>query len=209
MHRQNLIAASLMVIVGVGIVATGYAKGWGPLGALRIGIARATGGGNTFSAHTLASGTEYALAPEISDGVWINSDPIKLKDLRGRVVVVEFWTFACYNCRNTLPAIKGWDARYRDQGLTIIGVHTPELDQEREVENVRREVAALGIKYPVVTDNDYSTWKSYGVEAWPTLFVLDKQGRVRGTHVGEGAYDETESLIRKLLAEDETSAKKP
>ena len=209
MHRQNLIAAVLLIVVGVGIVATGYAKGWGPFGALQIGIARATGGGQTFSANTLVPGTKYVLAPEISGGVWINSEPLKLKDLRGRVVLVEFWTFACYNCRNTLPAVKSWDTRYRDQGLTIIGVHTPELDHEKEIENVRAEVASLGINYPVVTDNDYSTWKAYGVQAWPTLFVLDKQGRIRGMHVGEGAYDETESLIKKLLAEDEKSTNKP
>ena len=116
-------------------------------------------------------------------------------------MLIEFWTFACYNCRNTLPTIKTWDARYRDKGLTIIGVHTPELDIERNMDSLRREIASLGIKYPVVTDNDYSTWKAYKVEAWPTLFVLDKQGRVRWTHVGEGAYAETEEVIKKLLAE--------
>ena len=117
------------------------------------------------------------------------------------MVLIEFWTFACYNCRNTLPTVKKWDSQYRDKGLTIIGVHTPELDYERNVDNLRREVAGLGIKYPVVTDNDYSTWKAYGVEAWPTVFLLDKQGRIRWTHVGEGYYDQTEEVIRKLLAE--------
>ena len=88
-----------------------------------------------------------------------------------------------------------------DKGLTIIGVHTPESDLERNVNDVRHEVEALGIKYPVVTDNDYSTWKAYRVEAWPTLFLLDKHGRVRWMHVGEGYYDETEDVIKKLLAE--------
>jgi len=115
--------------------------------------------------------------------------------------LIEFWTFACYNCRNTLPVVKKWDAQYRDKGLTIVGVHTPESDLERNETDLRREVATLGVKYPVVTDNDYSTWKAYGVEAWPTLFLLDKQGRVRWTHVGEGYYDETEAVIKKLLAE--------
>ena len=119
------------------------------------------------------------------------------------MVLIEFWTFACYNCRNTLPTVKKWDAQYRDKGLTIVGVHTPETDLENNVDDLRRQVAALGIKYPVVTDNDYSTWKAYGVEAWPTLFLLDKQGRVHWTHVGEGAYDETEQVIKKLLVEEE------
>ncbi len=141
-------------------------------------------------------------APEIASGEWINSEPITLKSLHGRVVLIEFWTFACYNCRNTLPALKKWDAEYRDKGLTIIGVHTPELDYERNVENLRREISGLGIKYPVVTDQDYSTWKAYGVEAWPTLFLIDKEGRVRWTHVGEGYYGEIEQVIKKLLAEE-------
>ena len=149
---------------------------------------------------SLTTETEAPAAPEIASGSWINSEPLTLESLRGRVVLIEFWTFACYNCRNTLPTIKKWDAQYRDKGLTIIGVHTPELDYERNIDNLRREVAGLGIKYPVVTDNDYSTWKTYGVEAWPTLFVLDKQGRVRWMHVGEGAYNETEQVIKKLLA---------
>jgi len=210
MHRQSIIAAVLLTVLGVGIVATGYAKGWGPLGALSLGVSRITGGGSdSLTVNTLVSESKLPVAPEISDGAWINSEPLKLKDLRGRVVVVEFWTFGCYNCRNTLPSVKSWDARYRDKGLTIIGVHTPELDRERDLENVRREVASLGIKYPVVTDNDYATWKAYGVEAWPTWFVLDKQGHVRGMHVGEGAYDETESLIKKLLAEDDKSTNHP
>ena len=156
-----------------------------------------------FPSPTMTEETEAPVAPEISNGLWINSEPLTLKSLRGRVVLIEFWTFACYNCRNTLPTVKMWDARYRDKGLTVIGVHTPELDYERNIDNSRREVAGFGIKYPVVTDNDYSTWKAYGVEAWPTLFVLDKQGRVRRSHVGEGAYDETEQVIKTLLAEEE------
>jgi thiol-disulfide isomerase/thioredoxin len=149
--------------------------------------------------------SESTSAPELSAGDWINSEPVKLSDLRGRVVLIEFWTFGCYNCRNTLPFIKDWNTRYRDKGLTIIGVHSPEFDEEKDVENLRRQVASLGIRYPVVTDNDYKTWKAYNVEAWPTTFLLDKQGRIRWMHVGEGAYDETEQLIQKLLAEKESS----
>ena len=144
---------------------------------------------------------ESATAPEFASGEWINSDPLTLKSLRGRVVLVEFWTFGCYNCRNTLPAVKKWDAQYREKGLTVVGVHSPEFDREKKIENVRREVASLGIHFPVVIDNEFETWRAYKVEAWPTIFVLDKSGRVRRKHVGEGAYEQTEQLIQKLLAE--------
>src|SRR5581483_11962635 len=201
MHRQNIIAAVMLIVIGVAVVATGYAKGWGPLGVLNVGMSRIVNGADAGVVIPMTNETKAAVAPELMGGTWINSDPLTLKSLRGRVVVVGFWTFGCYNCRNTLPSVKSWDARYRDKGLTIIGVHTPELQSERNLDNVRREVAELGIKYPVVTDNDNAIWNAYGVEAWPTWFVVDKQGRVRGMHVGEGAYDETEQLIKKLLAE--------
>lgn len=192
MHRQIIITLVLLILIGVTIVGPGYANGCGPLGALNVAVSRLTGGGEEVKA---------PVAPEIGDGTWINSDPLTLKSLRGRVVIIDFWTFGCYNCRNTLPAVKSWDARYRDKGLTIIGVHTPELDVERNIDVVRREIAKLDIRYPVVTDNDNATWNAYKVEAWPTWFVIDKQGRVRWMHVGEGAYQETEELIKKLLAE--------
>ena len=206
MHRQKRIAGILVILIGVAVIATAYAKGWGPL-ALGDGMSALTAEDNMEVVATNHSGSDakWPAAPELSDGTWINSGPLTLKSLRGHVVIVDFWTFGCYNCRNTLPSLKAWDARYRDQGLTIIGVHTPELSSERNLDNVRREVAALEIRYPVLTDNDYATWKAYGIEAWPTLLVLDKQGRVRWTHVGEGAYDETEQAIKKLLAEGEQS----
>ena len=203
MNRQNTIFASLLVIVSVTIVVIGYVNGTGPLSVLSQGISRLTSGSQMIPSGRVTEETKAPTAPELSSGNWINSDPLTIKSLHGRVVLIEFWTFACYNCRNTLPTVKKWDAQYRDKGLTIIGVHTPETDLENNVDDVRREVAALGIKYPVVTDNNYSTWKSYGVEAWPTLFLLDKQGRVRWTHVGEGAYDQTEEVIKKLLAEED------
>lgn len=155
----------------------------------------------TFDSSVEYRTSESTGAPELAAGDWINSQPLKLRDLHGRVVLIEFWTFGCYNCRNTVPFIKDWNDRYRDKGLTIIGVHSPEFDEERDVDNLRRQVASLGISYPVVTDNNYQTWKAYNVEAWPTIFLLDKQGRIRWMHIGEGAYDETEQLIQKLLAE--------
>ena len=204
MHRQSIIFGSLLIIVLLVIVTISYVTGAGPLSVLSMGISRLTSGEQMIPSRTLTDETQAPAAPELSNATWINSEPLTLKGLRGRVVLIEFWTFACYNCRNTLPTVKKWDAQYRDKGLTIIGVHTPETDLERNEVDLKREITELGIKYPVVTDNDYSTWKAYRVEAWPTLFLLDKQGRVRWMHVGEGYYDETEEMIKKLLAEQET-----
>ncbi len=187
-RRGNMLIG---IVVAIVIVATSiYASGLSPklLGPF-------------FGSSAEYKSAESAMAPEFATGDWINSEPLKLKDVNGSVVLVEFWTFGCYNCRNTLPFIKSWHDRYRDSGLIIIGVHSPEFDEEREVEKVRSEVASLGIHYPIVTDNDYQTWNAYNVEAWPTVFLLDKQGRIRWKHVGEGNYDETERQIQKLLAE--------
>lgn len=142
-------------------------------------------------------------APAIeAGGTWINSDARTLEKERGHVVVVDFWTFGCYNCRNTLPTVKRWDAKYREQGLTVIGVHTPESGYEKDLGNVRRAVREQNIRYPVVTDEGGDTWRAFGVEAWPTTVILDKQGRIRFVHIGEGMYDEMESVIQKLLAEE-------
>ena len=174
-----------LIIVGASIYATGYTR-------------RLLSPFRTFFGYRSPAS---ATAPELSPGDWINSEPLTLKDLRGRVVLIDFWTFGCYNCRNTLPYIKGWHDRYRDKGLTVVGVHSPEFDYEKKVENLRGEVASLAIHYPVVSDNDYQTWDAYNVAAWPTIFLVDKQGRIRWMHVGEGNYDEAERLIQKLLAE--------
>lgn len=208
MHRQNVLALTLVVIGSVLLVTASYAKGLGPLGLLTAGISRLSGGENQLVLNEEIE-SNLAPAPEFGSGTWINSEPLTIKGLRGRVVLVQFWTFGCYNCRNTLPAVKRWHQLYRDQGLTIVGVHAPEFDSEGKIENVRQEVMSLGITYPVVTDNDYTTWGRYQVNAWPTLFVLDKLGRVRATHIGEGAYEETEQKIQQLLKEDKESLDKP
>jgi len=190
-RRKNLFIGIVVavVVVAASVYATGFSK------RLLTPF---------FGSSTAYKSSESATAPELATGDWINSEPLKLNDLHGRVVLIEFWTFGCINCRNTLPFIKGWHDRYRDKGLTVIGVHSPEFDEERDVEKVRSEVASLGIRYPVVTDNGYQTWNAYDVEAWPTAFLLDKQGRIRWRHVGEGDYDEAERMIQQLLAEPAT-----
>jgi len=197
MHRQNVFALGLLFVVATLLVTIGYAQGYGPLGLINSGISRLTS-----VRPTELVAADAPAAPEFAAGAWINSEPLTLKGLRGRVVLIEFWTFGCYNCRNTLPFVKQWHERYSDKGLTVVGVHSPEFDAEKNVDNVRKQVASLGVRFPVVTDNDYKTWQAYNVEAWPTIFLLDKSGSVRWSHVGEGAYDEAEQMIQKLLAEN-------
>ena len=199
--KVSIVTIIAVVVVSLAIVAIArYQRTVYPSVARGLSVAIDNNLAN-LEADTLIAADKGRAAPEFAKGVWINSDPLTMEKLRGRVVLVEFWTFGCDNCRNTLPSVKEWDAKYRDRGLTIVGVHSPETQSEYLIESVRREVPSLGIKYPVVTDNDHETWKAYGVEAWPTMFMLDKQGRVRWLHVGEGHYDKTENVIRTLLAE--------
>ena len=142
------------------------------------------------------------VAPEVTAERWLNSDPLSRDELRGRVVLVEFWTFACWNCKNVEPYVKQWHEKYADDGLVIVAVHTPELSIERDLSNVRAYVDENGIDYPVAVDNDFSTWKAFGNWAWPTLYLIDKQGVIRHTKVGEGGYQDTEDQIRRLLNSD-------
>jgi thiol-disulfide isomerase/thioredoxin len=141
------------------------------------------------------------LAPEITGRPWLNSEPLSLARLRGRVVFVEFWTYGCINCKNVIPQLRDWHARYEDAGLTIVGVHTPEFLWERAPDRVATAVRELGVRYPVVQDNDSAIWKRFNTWAWPTTVLIDRRGVIRYTHIGEGAYAETEATIRRLLDE--------
>jgi thiol-disulfide isomerase/thioredoxin len=141
-------------------------------------------------------------APPLRGAIqWLNSPPLSLDELRGKVVLVDFWTFACINCLHTLPYVKAWDEKYRSQGLVVIGVHSPEFAFEKVVRNVEKAVNDLGIKYPVAIDNDYKIWNSYENQYWPAFYLIDAQGRVRNHHFGEGKYQETEQMIQALLKE--------
>src|SRR5215472_17643966 len=115
-------------------------------------------------------------APDITNDTWLNSAPLHLQDLRGKVVLVEFWTFGCYNCRNVEPHVKGWHNKYVEQGLVVIGVHSPEFDFERDVENVKQHIRQNHIRYAVPIDNDFMTWNRYGNHYWPAMYLIDKQG---------------------------------
>jgi cytochrome c biogenesis protein CcdA/thiol-disulfide isomerase/thioredoxin len=144
---------------------------------------------------------EGAAAELVGGQAWINSPPLRIADLRGKVVLVDFWTFGCINCLHVLPHVKSWYAKYRDQGFVVIGVHTPEFPHERVRGNVEREVAALGVAYPVVQDNDYAIWRAFANEYWPAAYFIDANGRIRFHHFGEGRYDDAEQVIRALLSE--------
>ena len=144
-------------------------------------------------------------APDFAGaGPWLNTPdgrPLTLAGLRGRVVLVDFWTYTCINCLRTLPHLRAWDDRYGGRGLTIVGVHTPEFSFEHETANVRRAIARNRLRYPVLQDNDYATWSAWGNQFWPAKYLIDARGEVRYTHFGEGEYDATEKAIRSLLRE--------
>ncbi len=143
---------------------------------------------------------DYGVAPALRPGgEFFNTEPLTLRELRGKVVLIDFWTYSCINCLRTLPHLKAWDTAYRSRGLVIVGVHTPEFAFEHVASNVSSAVKRLGIRYPVVQDNDFDTWNAYSNQYWPAEYMIDRTGHVRHVHFGEGAYAETESLIRKLL----------
>jgi thiol-disulfide isomerase/thioredoxin len=140
-------------------------------------------------------------APEISGQSWLNSKPLKLAELKGKVVLVEFWTFGCFNCRNVEPHVKAWHQKYMDKGLVVIGVHAPEFSYERVLANVERYIREHAIPYPVAIDNDFITWKRYNNRYWPAMYLIDKRGVIRYSRIGEGGYRQTEQQILALLEE--------
>lgn len=139
-------------------------------------------------------------APEFA-GIagWINTPPLTMEQLKGKVVLIDFWTYSCINCLRTIPYLKNWDEAYKNKGLVIIGVHTPEFEFEKDLSNVKKAVESLGIKYPVAIDNHYETWNAYHNQYWPAHYLIDQNGNIRMVHFGEGAYVETENAIRALL----------
>lgn len=150
----------------------------------------------------LVGASDAAPAPPLTtSGTWINSGPLTLESLRGRAVLLDFWSYRCPYCRNALPELSRLDVRFRKRGLTVVGIHSPMMESDKVLANVRAQANALGVRYPVVTDNGHQLWDAFEMEAWPTVVLLDKQGRIRFTHVGEGMYKETEDAIKKLLAE--------
>jgi thiol-disulfide isomerase/thioredoxin len=145
---------------------------------------------------------DQGAAPEFT-GIdhWLNSPPLSMRELRGKVVLVDFWTYSCINCINTLPYVKQWHQKYKDQGLVVVGVHTPEFAFEKSTANVQEAIKRFDIRYPVAQDNAYATWSAYHNQYWPATYLIDAQGRIVYQHFGEGNYAETEAVIQKLLAQ--------
>ena len=224
--RGNVIRAAMAVLMAVGAFAIlknwdqslqtklgGYTtsiQSWiegssaadRELAKLRGGNSKAIGGASN---HLLAAKLDdFGAAPDFTGiSTWLNTpggQPLSLAGLRGKVVLVDFWTYSCINCLRTLPHLEAWDRAYRKAGLVIVGVHTPEFAFEHVVSNVRGAAHRLGVRYPIAIDNRYGTWEAYGNQYWPAEYLIDRSGHVRHAHFGEGEYDRTESLIRELLA---------
>jgi thiol-disulfide isomerase/thioredoxin len=142
------------------------------------------------------------MAASLKDATqWLNSTPLNSEKLHGKVVLVDFWTYSCSNCLNALPHVKFWDEKYRSQGLIVIGVHTPESDAEKNLQNVTYAIKRLGVTYPVAMDNQYVIWNAFENKYWPAQYLIDAQGHLRYQHYGEGEYQKIESQIQELLKE--------
>jgi thiol-disulfide isomerase/thioredoxin len=170
----------------------------------------------TMAAHKGATNTQQMVPATIrlpiegelpslhSATLWLNSQPLTPNSLRGKVVLVEFWTYSCINWRRQLPYVRAWADRYQDQGLVVIGVHAPEFSFEKNIDNVRHATKDVRIDYPIVIDNDHAIWRAFNNEYWPALYFVDAQGRIRHHQFGEGEYEQSEMIIQQLMAEART-----
>ena len=174
--------------------ATGAAAGLAVTAGVPAGVVMAAGNPGTLP-------IEGDMPPLAGAVAWLNSAPLTTQGLKGKVVLVDFWTYSCINCLRALPYVRAWADKYRTQGLVVIGVHAPEFAFEKDLGNVRKAVADLKIDYPVAIDNDYAIWRAFGNQYWPAHYFIDAQGHIRHHHFGEGEYEESEQVIRQLLAE--------
>ncbi|HTD11117.1 MAG TPA: cytochrome c biogenesis protein DipZ [Steroidobacteraceae bacterium] len=218
MKRSFAAGEWLRRVLGVGVLVgvAAIALGWDTGALTRLSVANTTRIEQALIEHVAppaaAAGAVAGAAagrvpvegqlPALSGAVaWLNSPPLTPQALRGKVVLIDFWTYSCINCLRALPYVKSWYQRYKDQGLVVIGVHAPEFAFEKDAGNVTRAVHDLGITYPVALDNDYAIWKAFDNQYWPAHYFIDAQGRIRGHHFGEGDYADSEQLIRRLLTE--------
>ena len=218
MKRSFAAGEWLRRVLGVGVLlaVAAIALGWDTGTLTRLSVANTTrieqaliervtppeAGGGALAVASAGTLPVEGQLPSLDGAVaWLNSPPLTPQDLRGKVVLIDFWTYSCINCLRALPYVKSWDERYRAQGLVVIGVHAPEFAFEKDVGNVTRAVHDLGITYPVALDNDYAIWNAFDNHYWPAHYFIDAQGRIRGHHFGEGDYADSEQLIRRLLSE--------
>lgn len=158
--------------------------------------------------HTTPATAELPIEGELPSLVgaiaWLNSKPLTVDGLRGKVVLINFWTYTCINWLRQLPYVRAWAEKYKDQGLVVIGIHTPEFEFEKNIDNVRRASTEMKIDYPITVDNDYEVWRAFGNHYWPALYFIDTQGRIRHHRFGEGEYEQSEKVIQQLLSESGT-----
>ncbi|MDP3693599.1 thioredoxin family protein [Bradyrhizobium sp.] len=167
------------------------------IGAVSLGIG---GGVARDTIAPIAVAAAQGPAPEFTGiGNWFNSAPLKLADLRGKVVLVNFWTYGCVNCINALPHVVALNAKYKDRGLVVVGIHTPEFPFERSGSNVQAALKRHGITYPVAQDNDFRTWNAWRNQYWPAQYIIDQNGRIVFQHAGEGQYDQIDRTVARLL----------
>ena len=192
-HWRTLVTMSLFIVLlsGAVLIIAGLRKEYSM-----------SYGNTAYAVETESSGALRALfeAPQ-----WLNPKPLRAEDLRGKVVLVNFWTYSCINCLRIIPHVRAWADKYKSRGLVVIGVHTPEFAFEKDADNVRKALVSLGVSYPVVTDNDFRIWRAFNNEAWPALYFIGVDGRIRRHVFGEGEYDQSEQRIQQLLAEADAS----
>ncbi|NBB66060.1 redoxin domain-containing protein, partial [Pseudomonas sp. ODNR1LW] len=200
----------VLVLAGVVVIGLGLDTGLltrisaGSTGRLEQALLSGIGRGvptNAAPADLADLPVEGTMPPLTGVATWINSPPLTPEQLRGKVVVVDFWTYSCINCLRALPYVRAWAEKYKDQGLVVIGVHTPEFAFEKSEANVREAVNRLGVTYPVAMDNDFAVWRAFKNQYWPAHYFIDAQGRIRHHHFGEGDYDGSERVIQQLLKE--------
>jgi thiol-disulfide isomerase/thioredoxin len=189
--RHLRLAGSVGAIAMAGVLAWAVV----PMVRARVEAARATASG------AVALGLPKPERSLLGARQWLNTPPLRAEDLRGKVVLVNFRTYSCINSLRALPYVRAWAAKYKDRGLVVIGVHTPEFGFEKDIDNVRRANAALGVGYPVALDSDYAIWKAFDNQAWPAFYFIDAGGHVRRRVLGEGGYDQSERLIQRLLSQ--------
>ncbi len=202
MNKDNISA----VLTGVAVVAliTGFAVYFNSpeLNQQSVRSINSNSNDGLSSVQLSTDKSQFKKAPEFGGiSSYINSNGTKLSDLKGKVVLIDFWTYSCINCIRTLPYLVDWNQKYSDKGLVIVGIHSPEFEFEKGLDNVKQAVTRFGIKYPVLLDNDHGTWNAFQNSYWPRKYLVDSEGFIRYDHIGEGGYVETENAIRTLLAE--------
>jgi len=209
MNKDNI--SALLTAVGVVALIVGFAIYFNNPGLNKSSLGNSNGQVMTSDGNSENSisnvklsidKSQFRKAPEFK-GItsYINTNQTKFSDLKGKVVLVDFWTYSCINCIRTLPYLVDWNQKYSDKGLVIVGVHSPEFEFEKNIDNVKQAVARFGIKYPVLLDNDHETWNAFQNSYWPRKYLVDSDGFIRYDHIGEGGYAETENAIKSLLAE--------